>query len=92
MMHAVMEQTDCFFHTHLPAHHPGHCEQQNRGSMGDLSFWGFEDDDHSGDSSSGAAATPAVQVPAVNLLKGSIRGDPARRPLRILADFVTCTQ
>jgi len=66
--------------------------------MGALSFWGFDDDDSVPEGQPvPAAAAPATVVPGqgqpvLNLLKGSIRGDPTRRPLRILADFVTCTQ
>ena len=55
--------------------------------MGDLSFWGFDEGE---DSQSATNAYPPKSP--LNLLKGSITNDVTRTPLRIRADFVTCTQ
>ncbi len=70
--------------------------------MSDLAFFGFDDDDGCAAcvdgqpcDAAGAHAPPTQGLPVtpvLNLLKGSITGDPSRRPLRIRADFVTCTQ
>ena len=60
---------------------------------GDLSFWGFDEDDEADVAVAPVAHAPKAEPgPPRNLLVGSIAGDPSRRPLRVVADFVTCTQ
>ena len=60
--------------------------------MGDLAFWGFEEEEAQTPCTEATQAANSSQDPPLNLLSGSITGDPARRPLRVRADFVTCTQ